>query len=201
MLTAVGWSRALPRGVFMHAEVLDQQGAESESSLLGKPPASRDPPWTSPVPARSGESVPPPLATTPIESAIHLRAPVRCESKSDGGGSEPSLTWDLARSPLIAWILRRPRLQPLLTLPIVILFVIVIVDGFIGTSDPTLNFGTTITWYVWFAMVFVLMVTLGRAWCVVCPFGGLAESVQRVGPNRRGQKGWGLNLKLPTVGD
>jgi hypothetical protein len=73
----------------------------------------------------------------------------------------------------------------------------VIFVGLLGTADPSLNFGSAITWYVWFCLVFVLMVVVGRAWCAMCPFGGFAEWIQRRTFFRRTQHALGLGLKFP----
>ncbi|HEX2807856.1 MAG TPA: 4Fe-4S binding protein, partial [Kineosporiaceae bacterium] len=62
---------------------------------------------------------------------------------------------------------------------------------------PELNFATAITWYVWFCLVFVLVVTTGRGWCAACPFGGLAEWIQRRTPWHRTGDGRPLGLGLP----
>jgi hypothetical protein len=82
-------------------------------------------------------------------------------------------------------------------LPNQIIFWLVIVLGLLGTVVPGLNFGTAITWYIWFCLVFVMMVVVGRAWCVMCPFGGFAEWIQRRAFWRRTQHRLGLGKKLP----
>jgi len=48
-----------------------------------------------------------------------------------------------------------------------------------------LNFGTAITWYVWFCLVFVMMVVVGRAWRSMSPFSGFGERIQRPAARRR----------------
>lgn len=90
--------------------------------------------------------------------------------------------------------MRSRRWQFLLILPNQVLFWLVIVVGFVGTADPNLNFATAITWYVWFCLVFVTIVVVGRGWCAICPFGGLGEWVQRRALWRRRDRplGWGL---------
>jgi len=78
-----------------------------------------------------------------------------------------------------------------------LVFWLVIVSGFAGTVDPGLNFATAITWYLWFCLVFVLMLVVGRGWCVVCPFGGAAEWVQRRSLWQKAQRSLGLGRKMP----
>jgi polyferredoxin len=87
--------------------------------------------------------------------------------------------YDLTRIPLVARWLRHRSWQFQLILPNQILFWVVIIVGFVGIAEFELNFATTITWFLWFSLVFVLIVVSGRGWCAVCPFGGMAEWIQR----------------------
>lgn len=59
------------------------------------------------------------------------------------------------------------------------------------------NFSTAITWWMWWSLVWVLMAVVGRGWCLVCPFGGAAEWVQRLSLWRRRQRSIGLGLRWP----
>jgi len=114
------------------------------------------------------------------------------------GAAESSVGADVTagRSPLGRWMRRRPW-QFMLILPNQILFWVVIVVGFVGTADPNLNFATAITWYVWFCLVFVMIVAVGRGWCAVCPFGGLGEWVQRGALWKRRHRSFTLGLEFP----
>ena len=152
--------------------------ARTGSEQLGRPAA--------PLPARD-----------PVPIALHLRPPHRAGAQQRFGPSDPPRGWDLTRSPRVARILKDRRFQFLLILPNQIIFWTVIVVGLVGTAVPGLNFGTAITWYIWFCLVFVLMVVVGRAWCVMCPFGGFAEWIQRRTFWKRTQQALGLGLKFP----
>ncbi len=74
---------------------------------------------------------------------------------------------------------------------------LVIVAGLFGGTDATRNFATVITWYLWFFAVSVLTIGVGRAWCMVCPFGALAEWVQRWAVWRRRGRSLGLGRHWP----
>jgi len=87
--------------------------------------------------------------------------------------------YDLTRIPLLNWWLRHRSQQFQLILPNQILFWVVIVLGFVGVGTFAESFSTTITWFVWFSLVFVMILLTGRGWCAMCPFGGLAEWIQR----------------------
>jgi NosR/NirI family nitrous oxide reductase transcriptional regulator len=133
----------------------------------------------------------------PVSVALHLRKPDSIGAADRFIPSDPPRGWDLTRNPRIARLVRDRRFQFLLILPNQIIFWTVIFVGLLGTTDPGLNFGTAITWYVWFCLVFVLMVVVGRAWCAMCPFGGFAEWIQRRTFFRRTQRALGLGLKFP----
>ncbi len=88
--------------------------------------------------------------------------------------------WNSRASPRSAGALRSRLFQFLFIVPNQVIFWLVIIAGVLGLAHPTRNFATVITWYIWFAVVFLLMVGPGRAWCLMCPFGDLAEWVQRL---------------------
>ncbi len=138
-----------------------------------------------------------PVVLDPIPLAQHLRPKVHEGSKEHFESTDPSKGLELTRIPLVARLMKSRKFQFFLILPNQIIFWMVIFLGLAGTVDPGLNFGTAITWYLWFCLVFVMMVAVGRAWCVMCPFGGFAEWVQRHTFWQRTQKALGLGRKLP----
>lgn len=136
-------------------------------------------------------------AREPVPIAIRLRQPQRAGADVRFGPSDPPRGWDITANPRVARLVRDRRFQFLLILPNQIIFWTVIFVGLLGTAIPGLNFGAAITWYVWFCLVFVLMVVVGRAWCAMCPFGGFGEWVQRRTFWRRTQGALGLGRKFP----
>ena len=140
---------------------------------------------------------PTPVGTDPVVTAVHLRPPQRRGMEERFAATDPSPGLDIARHPKVARILHNRRLQFMLILPNQIVFWAVIFLGLLGTVVPGLNFGTAITWYLWFCLVFVMMVVVGRAWCAMCPFGGFAEWIQRRTFWKRTQKVLGLGRKVP----
>jgi NosR/NirI family nitrous oxide reductase transcriptional regulator len=136
-------------------------------------------------------------STDPILVTIRTRAPEREGIHARFDTSDPTPGLDIARNPRVASLLRSRKLQFLLILPNQIIFWLVIGIGLLGTLIPGLNFATAITWYVWFCLVFVMMVVVGRAWCAMCPFGGFGEWVQRHTFWKRTTSSLGLGLKIP----
>ncbi|MHB8219247.1 MAG: 4Fe-4S binding protein [Acidimicrobiales bacterium] len=133
----------------------------------------------------------------PVPVAVHLRPPHHAGDTRHFAATDPPRGLDLSAHPRIGRLLRNRKLQFALILPNQIIFWMVIGLGLLGTVVPGLNFGTAITWYIWFCLVFVMMVVVGRAWCAMCPFGGFAEWIQRRSFWQRTQRTLGLGRKLP----
>jgi NosR/NirI family nitrous oxide reductase transcriptional regulator len=108
---------------------------------------------------------------------------------------------DITTLPVVGRILKlglkKRYFQFSIILPSQILFWLVVFTGIFGILEPTKNFATTMTWYVWFALIFPLTLALGRIWCVTCPFGGFGEWIQRKTLWSRKQKSLGLGWKMP----
>ena len=134
----------------------------------------------------------------PVTSAVHLRPPTRAGIHERFGPTDPDPKLELTRNPRVARLVRNRKFQFLLIIPNQIVFWTVIFVGILGTAVPGLNFGAAITWYVWFCLVFVMMVVVGRAWCAMCPFGGFAEWIQRRTLWQRTQRALGLGRKFPA---
>lgn len=128
---------------------------------------------------------------------IHLKPQERKGVGNHFLQTDPKPGLELSKYPRVAKLLQNRKFQFLTIVPNQLIFWFVILIGFVGTADPGLNFGTAITWYIWFALVFVLMVVVGRAWCLMCPFGGFGEWIQRKTFWKRTQSRLGLGLKFP----
>ncbi len=136
------------------------------------------------------------LPVNPIATAVHLR-PRRIEGAAEHfAATDPHLDVT-ARFPRLARLAKHRRFQFMLILPNQLIFWIVIFVGIMGATNPGRNFATAITWYIWFCLVFVLMVAVGRGWCAMCAFGGFGEWIQRRTFWRRTTKRLGLGWKLP----
>jgi len=70
-----------------------------------------------------------------------------------------------------------------------ILFLIVLISGFLGPSDPRRNIAGFLTWGLLWPSIVLSWFFVGRMWCGICPFPGLGLFLQR--------KGLSLSLKPP----
>jgi polyferredoxin len=86
------------------------------------------------------------------------------------------------------WVARlmRSRLYPqILQVPVAAVFGLVAYQLLLGPDAAHDNPGTALMWVLWWPLIPIVFVLLGRFWCAVCPFGWLSDTVQKlVGANR-----------------
>jgi NosR/NirI family transcriptional regulator, nitrous oxide reductase regulator len=140
----------------------------------------------------------PPRVDLPLP-ATRIRPHITEGVEEHFADSDPGV--DLTGLPVVGRLLsqglKRRYFQFSIILPSQILFWLVVFTGIFGILEPTKNFATTMTWYVWFALIFPMTLVLGRVWCVTCPFGGFGEWIQRKTLWSRKQKSLGLGWKMP----
>jgi len=85
----------------------------------------------------------------------------------------------LLKNPLFPWIGRWFMVGFLIVLTYA---------AFFGPRDPRLNFATVMSWIVWWPLLAISYLVIGRVWCAVCPMGALSDILHRR---------IGLNLKAP----
>jgi polyferredoxin len=90
------------------------------------------------------------------------------------------MTTDLARTRPGRRVLGLRALQFLLVLPTLVVVAVATTSAAVGIDHPALNFGTVVTWVVWWGGLLLSIALLGRAWCLVCPLGALGECAQRL---------------------
>jgi ferredoxin len=90
------------------------------------------------------------------------------------------------------WLARalRSRWYPgVLQVPVAAVFGLVAYELLVGPDAAHDNAGTALMWVLWWPLVPVVFLLLGRFWCAVCPFGWLSDTVQRL---------VGAHLPVPT---
>lgn len=76
-----------------------------------------------------------------------------------------------------------------LAYPTLVVFGYIIYALLFGPEAASANLGTSLTWVLWWPLIPLLMFTLGRFWCAICPFATVTDLVQRVA---------GLGRPVPT---
>lgn len=87
--------------------------------------------------------------------------------------------------PVVARILRSRLYPGILQVPVAAVFGLVAFQLLVGPEVAHDNAGTALMWVLWWPIIPIVFVLLGRFWCAVCPFGWLSDQVQRlVGANQ-----------------
>lgn len=60
----------------------------------------------------------------------------------------------------------------------VIVFSYVLASLFFGSAETGSNFGSTITWILWWPLIPITFLLLGRVWCAMCPFATIGDWIQ-----------------------
>jgi len=69
--------------------------------------------------------------------------------------------------------------------PTLLVFAIIVYELLIGIPVAHDNFGTAMTWVLWWPIIPLVFLFVGRFWCAICPFATLSDLVQKfVGNNR-----------------
>ncbi len=69
--------------------------------------------------------------------------------------------------------------------PTALVFMMIIYALLFGPALAHGNFGTALTWVLWWPVIPIIFILLGRFWCAICPFATLNDVVQKfTGHNR-----------------
>ena len=69
--------------------------------------------------------------------------------------------------------------------PTLIVFGLIMLQLLLGPFSAHDNFGTALTWVLWWPLIPLIFLGLGRFWCAICPFATVNDLVQKfVGNNR-----------------
>ena len=102
---------------------------------------------------------------------------------------------DLFQCNILRKIFRARPFQFIVQAPNVLIFILVILTGLLGSQIPGKNFATVLTWTIWWAGIIFLILFAGAAWCLICPWMALGNWVQRLAFWRKSESGPGLEKK------
>jgi len=69
--------------------------------------------------------------------------------------------------------------------PTVFSFVLIMYILLFGPTIAHNNLGTALTWVLWWPLIPIIFVLVGRFWCAICPFGTLNDVVQKFVGHKR----------------
>lgn len=82
-------------------------------------------------------------------------------------------------------IMRSKWYPGILQVPVAIIFAFITYLLLFGNSEAHDNFGTALTWVLWWPLIPLIFLLLGRFWCAVCPFATLSDFIQKIVGNNR----------------
>ena len=92
---------------------------------------------------------------------------------------------DLLKIAAVRSVMRSRWYPGVLQIPIAAVFGFIAYELLVGPTSAHDNAGTALMWVLWWPLIPIVFVFLGRFWCAVCPFATLSDFVQKlVGVNR-----------------
>lgn len=99
--------------------------------------------------------------------------------------SAPANNGNLLKNKWIGAFVRSRWYPGIIQWPTVLVFMFIMFELLLGPAVAHENFGTALTWVLWWPIIPILFLFLGRFWCAICPFATLNDLVQKfVGNNR-----------------
>jgi len=124
----------------------------------------------------------------PLNNSNHNLIPLKDENNNTIGlqnGMDQVINDRKKTNNLLKKVLKHKLFPGIFQVPVAIVFAFIIWELSFGTADPHDNFGTAMTWVLWWPLIPLLFIVFGRFWCGVCPFATLSDLVQKfVGLNR-----------------
>ena len=69
--------------------------------------------------------------------------------------------------------------------PTLLLFMLIMFQLLLGPESAHDNLGTALTWVLWWPLIPIIFLFLGRFWCAICPFATVNDLVQKFVGNHR----------------
>jgi polyferredoxin len=99
--------------------------------------------------------------------------------------SNSTLSGNLLKNKWINRLMRSRWYPGIIQWPTLIVFMVIMFQLLLGPSAAHDNFGTAMTWVLWWPLIPIIFLFLGRFWCAICPFATINDLVQKfVGNNR-----------------
>ncbi len=100
-----------------------------------------------------------------------------------------SSDFNLLDYPLVKRVVQSRLYPGILQAITAIVFAVILVELLAGPLKAHDNFGTAMTWVLWWPLIPLFFLVLGRFWCAICPFATLSDLAQRM---------VGLNSPVPA---
>ena len=113
------------------------------------------------------------------------------------GGTRSGWRFELTALRPVRALVGKRWFQFALQVPLVGALGLILYAGFFGTPVPERNAATLITWTLWWTLLILDILLLGRMWCLVCPWDAIASWIRRLAFWRRTDEPLSLDLPWP----
>lgn len=97
---------------------------------------------------------------------------------------EPSKK-NLLNNKVVRSVLKSRWFPGIIQIPVLAVFSLIVFELIAGPSSAHDNFGTAGTWVLWWPLIPIIFLLLGRFWCAICPFATVSDWVQKFVGNKR----------------
>lgn len=118
--------------------------------------------------------------------------------RTKSSGQSGYWTFDLLTIPLVGRFFKSRFFQFSLQLPVVLIFLFTILVGLFGSQLTAKNAAPLLTWTIWWAGLILIILLLGKFWCIVCPWNALAQWIERLTFWKTSSARLSLGLKWPA---
>ncbi len=87
---------------------------------------------------------------------------------------------DLFRFKSLRRFLISPYYRMIFTIPVFLVFIVIVVAGILDVQDGRRNIATVYTWTLWWSLIIFSFIFVGRLWCMICPFAFAGDIAQRL---------------------
>ena len=92
---------------------------------------------------------------------------------------------NLLENKVIKGFLKSRWFPGIIQLPVLAVFALIVFELMAGPGSAHDNFGTAGTWVLWWPLIPIIFVLLGRFWCAICPFATVSDWIQKIVGNNR----------------
>jgi ferredoxin len=92
---------------------------------------------------------------------------------------------NLLDNKVIKSVLKSRWFPGIIQIPVLAVFSLIVFELIAGPGSAHDNFGTAGTWVLWWPLIPIIFLFLGRFWCAVCPFATVSDWVQKFVGNKR----------------
>lgn len=98
---------------------------------------------------------------------------------------EPTNSNNLLNNKYINTFMRSRWFPGIIQWPTLFAFMLIMFQLLLGPSAAHDNLGTALTWVLWWPLIPIIFLFVGRFWCAICPFATVNDLVQKFAGNNR----------------